>query len=54
VIIYAPSGAGKTANAEKLRELFGCTSIVDGWDGKSELPQGALVLTNVMPVTEAA
>jgi len=50
VIISAPQGAGKTRNTEALRAMFGCTSVVDGWDGIRQVPPGALVLTS-LPVT---
>lgn len=46
VYVCAPQGAGKTRHAEALREMFGCSCIVDEWDGISEVPDGALVLTN--------
>jgi hypothetical protein len=47
VIVVAPQGAGKSLHAAALASRFGCTSIVDEWDGLSELPTGALALTNV-------
>jgi len=46
-MISAPQGAGKTHNAEALRVMFGCSSVVDGWDGIRAVPPGALVLTSV-------
>lgn len=52
VVISAPQGAGKTRHAEQLREMFGCTCIVDDWDGCSVPPPGALVLTH-LPVDQA-
>lgn len=47
VVVVAPQGAGKTRFAQQLAERFGCTSIVDDWDGRGNVPAGALVLTNV-------
>ena len=47
VVVVIPQGAGKTRHATALAERFGCTSIVDEWDGRSDLPPGALALTNV-------
>lgn len=47
VIVIAPQGASKTRNAEALAARFGCTSIVDEWDGISELQPGTLALTSV-------
>lgn len=47
VIVIAPQGTAKTRNAEALAARFGCTSIVDEWDGVSELQPGTLALTNV-------
>ena len=53
VYVSAPPGTGKSRNAEELCVMFGCTSIVDEWDGLSPVPSGALVLTNcVWPVLE--
>lgn len=53
VYVSAPQRAGKSRNAEALRAMFGCTSIVEDWDGISAVPSGALVLTNcVWPVLE--
>lgn len=48
VFVFAPQGSGKTANAEALREMFGCTSVVDDWSG-SVVPDGALVLSSLHP-----
>lgn len=47
VIVVAPQGAGKSLYAPDLAARFGCTSIVDEWDGLSDPPDGALVLTNL-------
>ena len=38
-------GCGKTRNAERLARHFGATEIVDGWDGRSNLPPNCLALT---------
>lgn len=40
---------GKTTQAEELRREFGCSKIVDGWNGRDELKPGALHLTNIHP-----
>lgn len=44
--MVAPQGAGKSRHAAALAELFGCTTVVDEWDG-GPVPDGALVLTQV-------
>lgn len=49
VYVSAPQGAGKTRHAEALCALFGCTGIVDEWDGSSPVPPGSLVLTQMVP-----
>lgn len=51
VFVFAPQGAGKTANAEALRAMFGCTSVVDDWEIGSGtfIPDGALVLSSLCP-----
>jgi hypothetical protein len=47
VYVFAPQGAGKSTHAAELAERFGCTTVVDDWDGTSEVPAGALVLGQV-------
>lgn len=46
VVIHGPQGCGKTRNAQALAAHFGCTQIIDGWDGRVRVPAGSLVLTN--------
>ena len=46
VFVSAPQGTGKTTNAQALMAMFGCTSVVEEWDGVSPVPNGALGLTN--------
>ena len=50
-ILSRPQGIGKTRYAAELASLLQCTNIVDEWDGRKELPQGTLAITNVEPVT---
>lgn len=45
--VFAPQGAGKSTHAAELAQLFGCTTVVDEWDGTSEVPDGALVLAQL-------
>lgn len=47
VVVVAPHGAGKSRHAAALAARFGCTHIVDEWDGKLPVPPGSLVLTNL-------
>jgi hypothetical protein len=49
LIVYGPAGSGKTRNAEKLMRHFGCTRIVDEWDGKRPLVDGDVALTQSAP-----
>ena len=49
VIVIAPQGAGKTFNSKLIAKAFGCTSILDDWDGKKRLQPGTLALTNLSP-----
>lgn len=51
VVIHGPAGSGKTRHAEKLREHFRCTRIVDeGLTGSiTEIRPGDLVLTQTSP-----
>lgn len=46
IIIRGPQGCGKTSNAQALAAYFGCTEVVDDWDGFTPLCDGALALTN--------
>lgn len=46
VIVCVPQGAGKSQHAEALRSMFGMRCVVDGWDGRSPLPNDVLALTN--------
>jgi hypothetical protein len=49
VVVYGPPGCGKSQQSESLKAQFGCSSIVDEWDGQSPLPDGALALTHLAP-----
>lgn len=49
VYVFAPQGRGKTRHAAELAELLDCNTIIDDWDGQSPVPNGALVLTNLLP-----
>ena len=46
-IVWGPPGCGKTHNAERLREHFGCDRIVDEWSkfDRRSLRADDLVLT---------
>ena len=45
LFVVGPQGCGKTQLADQMAEFFGCTEVLDLWEG--EPPQeGALVLTN--------
>lgn len=54
VYVSAPQGTGKSRNAKALQVMFGCTSIVDDWDGVSPVSAGALVLTHIVPTQAVA
>lgn len=47
VIIHGPQGCGKTTHAKALAAHFGCSYIVDNWNGEWPVPEGALVLSNI-------
>lgn len=49
IIVYGPPGCGKSTHAPTFARRYGCTRIIDEWDGRSALPEGALALTNVEP-----
>ncbi len=48
VVIHGPQGCGKTRNAQALAAHFGCSRIVDDWNGQSKIEEGSLVLINAM------
>ena len=47
-IIRGPQGCGKTRNAQAFAMHFGCSEIVDDWNGIFPLQSGALALTHIM------
>lgn len=47
ILIHGPKACGKTRNAQALAAHFGCSRIVDDWNGRDRVAPGALVLTNV-------
>ena len=46
VLIHGPQGCGKTRNAQALAAHFGCSQVVDDWNGRDPIAPGSLVLTN--------
>lgn len=48
MVLYAPQGAGKSRAAAWLAQGCG-REVVDEWDGRSPLPEGALAVTHVPP-----
>lgn len=49
LVVYGAQGCGKTENARAIADYFLCTSVVDDWDGRSALPDGALALCQRYP-----
>ncbi len=47
VIVTGPAGSGKTRNADAFMRAFGCSRLVDEWDGVACLRAGDLALTNL-------
>lgn len=47
VLIHGPQACGKTRNAQALAAHFGCSKVVDDWNGRDPIAAGSLVLTNV-------
>lgn len=47
VLLAASQGSGKTQHASALAAMLGLKTVVDGWDGRSPVPENALVLTNI-------
>jgi len=48
VIVHGPMASGKTRRAQELMQHFGCTRLVDPWEGQ-QLQPGDLALTNREP-----
>lgn len=46
VIVYGPTGSGKTTAAAALRDVFGCASVLDDWSQDEQIEPGCLHLTN--------
>ena len=49
VILSAPQGTGKTTHARELARVYGCSMIVDDYDGSQQLYPGTLALTHHDP-----
>lgn len=49
VIIHGPQASGKTTHARRFMQHYGCSRVVDDWDGRSALQPGTLALTNECP-----
>jgi predicted kinase len=47
IILHGCQGAGKSKVAASLARRLGCTSVLDEWDGRQQLPRGALAITNL-------
>lgn len=48
-IVFGESGTGKTKHSKELASILRVKNIHDEWNGKSELKDNTLVLTNVKP-----
>lgn len=53
VIVYGPPGCGKTTNRYKLADYFGKSCVMDNWTPGDDIPDDALILTNVPGVKGA-
>lgn len=47
VICFGSSASGMAHNADKLLKHFGCTRVVEEWNGTTELHDGDLALTHL-------
>jgi hypothetical protein len=47
VIIIAPQGTSPKTQVEAVAKHFGCSVIVDDWNGSDNLRPGSLALTNM-------
>lgn len=46
IILCGPQAVGKTRHAESIANAFGCERIADDWNGRDELRDGTLAITN--------
>lgn len=51
IVIHGPQGCGKTVHAAALAAAFGCTKIIDEWNGADPLLPGVLALTNAPQIS---
>ena len=49
IILYGKISTGETPTAERIKNLYGCETVIDEWDGTSFLPDGALAITSEKP-----
>lgn len=50
MIVYGPSGIGKTKNANRIAKTFELNQIVDPWSPGDPIPiKDTLVVTNIAP-----
>lgn len=49
VILHGAPATGKTRRSEQFKRHYGCSRIVDGWDGRAKLKDGDLAITNETP-----
>ena len=45
-VLCGPQAIGKTINSKQIASLLGCDRIIDDWNGKSPIPEGAFAITN--------
>jgi hypothetical protein len=48
-ILFGAQGAGKSSAGRAIAARLGCSAVVNDWNGRSPLPKGVLVLTNLAP-----
>jgi len=49
IVIHGAQGSGKSRRSAELLKHYGCSQVVEGWDGIQHLPNNSLALTNVPP-----
>jgi len=53
IIVYGPPGCGKTLQKNIIANYFNKSYIVDGWAPGDNIPDNALIFTNVSGVKDA-
>jgi len=49
IILHGPQGYGKTQAANVIINRYKIKRVIEEWDGVTNIPEGALAVTNLKP-----